>query len=503
MHLPRASGVLLHPTSLPNGHGIGDFGQSAYDFVDFLVKAKQTYWQVLPLGPTGFGDSPYQCFSAFAGNTLLISPEGLLNENLITSRDLESRPTFRNDKVDYGGALKWKNTLLKKAYKRLYSGVNKDFLDDFKIFCKDFSSWLDDYALFRAIKVSQDQKPWCQWEKKLRLKDRGAVALARKALSEEIEAQKFYQFLFFRQWFSLKNYCHQNNVKIIGDVPIFVALDSSDVWAQKDQFKLNDDGSPRVVAGVPPDYFSKKGQLWGNPVYDWERMSDDNFRWWKDRIGASLSLFDVLRIDHFRGFVSTWEVPGEDETAEKGNWVNAMGYELFSSLSQEFEELPIFVEDLGDITQEVRELKSAFGFPGIKILQFAFGGDTNSAYLPHNYETNCFVYTGTHDNDTTIGWYKSRTRNEADSKSIKELQFCMEYLNSDGENINWDFIRAAFASVADTTIIPFQDLLGLDNTARMNIPATTSGNWRWRFRKNDLGGEVCRKLRKLTELYSR
>ena len=504
MQFPRASGVLLHPTSLPGEFGVGDFGRSSYDFADCLLEAKQTYWQVLPLGSTGFGDSPYQCFSAFAGNTLLISPQKLLDEKLVNSEGLDSNSSFSNKKVNYGEVIKWKDALLKRVYEKFFTDKNTELAQQFDGFCKSSTMWLDDYALFRAIKESQEQKPWYQWERPLRLREENAMQRASDSLYKEIEAQKFYQFLFFKQWFDLKNYCNKNGIKIIGDVPIFVALDSADVWRNREQFKLNENGSPTVVAGVPPDYFSKTGQLWGNPIYNWERMQADGFGWWKSRIAANLQLFDVLRVDHFRGFSATWEVPGSDKTAENGSWVTVPGYELFSVLKHEFGDLPVFAEDLGDITQEVRELKNVFGFPGMKILVFAFGGDSNSQDLPHNYERNCVVYTGTHDNDTVLGWFKSQgKKKEGKVQPHKELQFCLDYLNSKGKEINWDFIRAALASVADTAIIPLQDLLGLDNKARMNLPATRSGNWQWRFNGGDLDKAFFEKLRHMTELYGR
>ncbi len=506
MNFPRASGVLLHPTSVPSEFGIGDFGQNAYDFADFLVNAKQFYWQVLPLGPTGFGDSPYQCFSVFAGNTLLISPQRLLDENLLSQDDLDLTPDFHVDNVDFGKVIAFKDELLDRAYQNVRSGINDELVDSFNIFCQNFSWWLDDYAFFRAIKKSRDQKPWYDWESSLRLREPNALEEARETLCREIDAQKFYQFLFFRQWFSLKSYCNKRGIKVIGDIPIFVALDSADVWAHSEQFKLEEDSSPSVVAGVPPDYFSKTGQLWGNPIYDWEKMRDDGFLWWKHRISSNLQLFDVLRIDHFRGFSAAWEVPGGDETAENGQWISVPGEELFSALKHDFGDLPIFAEDLGDITPEVRDLKNAFRFPGMKVLQFAFGGDANSLDLPHNYERNCVVYTGTHDNDTTIGWFKSRRDKKSSAvkkHSNKELQFCLDYVNSNGQEINWDFIRAALASVAHTAIIPLQDLIGLGNKARMNLPATKSGNWQWRFKKNELNKRISKNLRKLTEIYGR
>lgn len=507
MNFPRASGVLLHPTSLPNDFGIGDLGPSAYEFVDFLVEARQTYWQVLPLGPTGYGDSPYQCFSAFAGNTLLISPEKLIDRGLLTSADLASKPDFECGRADYGGVYEWKNAILPIAYRRFKVAASVELRGAFESFAFENASWLDDYALFRAIKASQDQKAWYEWDAPLKLREPGALAFIREHLDDEIGAQKFFQFLFFLQWAELKEYAARGAVKIAGDAPIFVALDSADVWCNQDKFKLNADGSPRVVAGVPPDYFSKTGQLWGNPIYDWDRMRDDGFGWWVSRVRHTLKTVDVIRIDHFRGFAASWEVPGGDETAEHGQWVEVPGEELFRTLRRELgERLPFWAEDLGVITPDVEHLRDSFGLPGMRILQFAFGGDARNLNLPHNYVRNAVAYTGTHDNDTTVGWWNSRpgagsTRSAEDIGRERDL--CLRYLNTKGDEINWDLIRAVWASVADTAIAPMQDLLALGSEARMNLPASDSGNWQWRYRSGDITPELASRLRELTELYAR
>jgi 4-alpha-glucanotransferase len=506
MNFPRASGILLHPTSLPGAYGIGDLGAQAFKFVDFLQKSRQTYWQVLPLGPTGYGDSPYQCFSAFAGNTNLISPEKLVDENLLSVDEINQKPDFPADRVDFGGVYEWKNWILPKAYERFRVTTSVDLRGRFETFAQQNAAWLEDYALYRAVKFEQNQKAWYEWDEPLRLRDETALNWARERLREEIQAQKFYQFLFFRQWLAVKDYAAERGVKIVGDVPIFIALDSADVWCSQANFKLNADGSPKVVAGVPPDYFSKTGQLWGNPIYAWEKMRADGFAWWIERVRHTLKTVDIVRVDHFRGFAAAWEVPGSDRTAENGRWVNVPGKELFDALKNALGDLPFWAEDLGVITPDVEELRDRFGFPGMRILQFAFGGDTKNHDLPHNYIKNCVAYTGTHDNDTTVGWFRSEagagsTRDEA--QISREREFCQKYLDSGGAEIQWDFIRAIWASVANTSIAPMQDLLGLGNEARMNLPASSSGNWYWRFQDGDLSDAIVERLKELTEIYGR
>lgn len=495
MTFPRASGILLHPTSLPSRFGIGDFGPIAFQFVDFLAEARQTYWQILPLGPTGYGDSPYQSYSAFAGNTNLISPEKLVESNLLTDEEINQKPDFPVDRVDYGKVYEWKNEILPKAFARFQQDNDSELKEKFEKFCAEEAAWLEDYALFRAAKLAREHKAWNEWENPLRLRQEKALKEARKNLHKQIEEQKFYQFLFFRQWFELKNYANEKGVQIAGDVPIFVALDSADVWCNQDKFKLKKDGSPRVVAGVPPDYFSKTGQLWGNPIYNWSEMRRNGFGWWISRIKHTLKTVDVARIDHFRGFAGAWEVPGGDETAENGKWVNVPGRELFKVIQKAIGELPFWAEDLGMITDDVRELRDRFGFPGMKILQYAFGGDPKNEFLPHNYERNSIVYTGTHDNETIVGWFQSRHG--------YERYFCLKYLGAHGYATHWDFIRAAWSSVADTAIAPMQDVLGLGNEARMNLPASSSGNWNWRFRAEAVTKETIEKLREMTEIYGR
>jgi 4-alpha-glucanotransferase len=506
LSFPRSSGILLHPTSLPGKFGVGDLGDEAYRFVDFLAASNQSLWQVLPLGPTGYGDSPYQCFSAFAGNTLLISPERLAHDELLSAEDLARAPAFDEEKVDFGNVIKLKNALLKKAFERFQQRTNASLREDFERFSHRASSWLDDYALYRALKDAQGGKAWNKWERQFARRDRAALVSARERLREEVEAQKFYQFLFFKQWAALKAYCHERHVKLVGDIPIFVARDSADVWMNPDEFKLDEAGNPLVVAGVPPDYFSTTGQLWGNPIYNWDRMLADGFRWWIERVRATLRIFDIVRIDHFRGFAASWEIPGGDKTAEHGRWVNVPGRELFTAIKRALGDLPIIAEDLGVITPDVEALRDDFGLPGMRILQFAFGGDTKNADLPHNYIRNSVVYTGTHDNDTTVSWFSSQpgagsTRNTEQIE--RERNFSLNYLNSDGHEIHWDFIRAVLASVADTAIIPLQDLLGLGTEARMNLPNSTTGNWAWRYKTDALTIEVGERLKRLTQLYGR
>jgi 4-alpha-glucanotransferase len=506
MTFSRASGILLHPTSLPSKFGIGDFGDEAYKFIDFLVESKQTLWQVLPLGQTGFGDSPYQCFSAFAGNVYLISLEKLVEAGFLDKKDLLKIPNFPVDKVEFGKVIEYKLPLLKKAFENFRKSSDLKLVEAFHLFCDDNAFWLEDYALFRAIKLSQNQVSWQDWDEDLKLRKPEALEIAKLELDDEAFAQKFYQFVFFTQWNELKSYANSQSIKIIGDVPIFIALDSCDVWCNPHQFKLDEDGSPRVVAGVPPDYFSETGQLWGNPIYNWDLMRDEGFKWWVERVRFTMKTVDIVRIDHFRGFAASWEVPAGDKTAERGQWVNVPGIDLFKTLLWVFGELPILAEDLGVITPDVEELRDFFGFPGMRILQFAWGGDTKNIDLPHNYIPNSCVYTGTHDNDTTVGWFNSKAGKGSprDAKQIKkEKDFCLKYLRSDGTEIHWDFIRTVLASVANTAIIPMQDLLGAGNEARMNLPGSTTGNWYWRCETKDFDKQIAERLADLSELYGR
>ncbi|HEX8136823.1 MAG TPA: 4-alpha-glucanotransferase [Pyrinomonadaceae bacterium] len=507
MRFSRSSGILLHPTSLPGKFGIGDLGPEAYRFADFLVASQQTLWQVLPLGPTGYGDSPYACFSAFAGNTLMISPELLLRDGLLSETDLAEVPeSDGEERVDFQRAHALKQRLLEKAFARFRQTGDAGLRGSFQGFCQHYAEWLDDYALFRALKDVHGGVAWNEWEQAFVRREQQALARAREELRDSIEAQKFYQFLFFKQWFALKSYCNERSIKLIGDIPIFVAQDSSDVWTNPEQFKLDERGVPTVVAGVPPDYFSATGQLWGNPLYNWERMRADGFRWWIARVASTLQTVDILRIDHFRGFAACWEIPGGDKTAERGRWVEAPGRELFTAIREALGQLPIIAEDLGVITPDVEALRDDFGFPGMRILQFAFGGDPTDHDLPHNYHQHVVVYTGTHDNDTAVGWFESEagagsTRDAAQVE--REREFCLKYLRSDGRAIHWDFIRAVLASVADMAVVPLQDLLGLGNSARMNLPNSTVGNWAWRYTRGALTDDLGQRLKDLTWLYAR
>ncbi len=506
MNFPRSSGILLHPTSLPGPFGIGDLGPQAYAFADFLVASGQSLWQVLPLGPTGYGDSPYACYSAFAGNTLLISLEQLVEDKLVVQEDLTLRPTGSDEQVDFAAVHKFKDSILRKAFARFSQNADSSLLPAFEEFHRRNLSWLDDYALFRALKDAHGGVAWNEWDASYARRDPLALESATGKLREEIEAQKFYQFLFFRQWFALKAYCNELGIKFVGDIPIFVAHDSADVWTNPDQFKLRQDGTPIVVAGVPPDYFSATGQLWGNPLYNWERMLDDGFKWWIKRVDSTLKVVDIVRVDHFRGFAACWEIPGGDTTAERGRWVEAPGKELFTAIRAALGELPIIAEDLGVITPDVIALRDAFGFPGMRILQFAFGGDTKNTDLPHNYERNVAAYTGTHDNDTTVGWFSSVAGEGSTRTAVqieRERTFCLNYLNATGKEIHWNFIRAVWASVANMAVVPLQDLLGLGTEARMNLPNSMEGNWSWRYKEDALTADLAARLKELTEVYGR
>ncbi len=497
--------MLLHPTSLPGPYGIGDLGPEAYRFLKFLADAGQSLWQVLPLGPTGYGDSPYACYSAFAGNTLLISPEQLVADGLLSRADLYVSQS-NSDRIDFGEAHSLKESLLRKVYQNYTKTTDTNLRSSFETFAQHHANWLEDYALFRALKDAHGGIAWNNWEASLVNRTSAALERAREELRDEIEAHMFYQFLFFRQWSTLKAYANEHGIKVVGDLPIFVAPDSADVWTNPEQFQLDKNGTPTVVAGVPPDYFSTTGQLWGNPLYNWDHMLEDGFTWWIERVRATLTVVDIARIDHFRGFAACWEIPGGDKTAERGRWVEAPGKELFTAIKKALGEIPIIAEDLGVITPDVVALREQFGFPGMRILQFGFGSDTKNLDLPHNYVPNVVAYTGTHDNDTTVGWFHSvagegSTRTAAQIK--REQTFCINYLNTDGHEIHWDFIRGVWASVANTAIVPLQDLLGLGPDARMNLPNSTSGNWSWRYREGALTTEIAQRLNKLTELYGR
>lgn len=503
----RTSGILLHLTSLPGAAGVGKMGPEAYRFVDFLVRTGQGIWQVLPIGPPGHGNSPYQCYSAFAGNPLLISPAELVAQRLLDEGDLPSDSDFSPNRVDFERAIEIQNTLLTQAFRNFYAQGTLDARAAVAAFSQQQAAWLDDYALFQALKKAHGGSGWTSWDAAARDRDPQALARWRETLATEIAYEKFVQYEFYRQWRALKAYANERNVAIVGDLPIFVAHDSADVWAHQDLFALEPNGRPTIVAGVPPDYFSETGQLWGNPLYRWERMAATGYRWWVDRLGGALELFDQIRLDHFRGFEAYWEVPGTAQTAAAGQWVPGPGSALFEKLQQELGILPIIAEDLGVITPEVEALRDQFAFPGMRVLQFAFGEDPKGIdYQPHNYIRNCVVYTGTHDNDTAVGWFSSEA-GEGTTRGQKEIDveraLTLRYTGTDGHEIHWDLIRLALASVADTAVFPLQDLLGLGTEARMNMPGTATGNWGWRFPWDMLTSEAEQRLLELTATFGR
>lgn len=507
MKFPRSSGVLLHPTSLPGRFGIGELGPEAFAFVDFLKSAGQKLWQVLPLNPTGYGDSPFQCFSAYAGNPLLISLEKLQESRVLEPSDLHNIPNWAEERVDFGRVIHWKMPLLKKAAERFLKSASAKDQSEFEAFCRDNAAWLGDFALFMAHKDLDSKLIWNQWEPAMASRRPEVLRQWRQRLDREIQANKYWQFEFFRQWRALREYAHANGIRILGDIPIYVALDSADVWAHPEYFLLDAAGRPLKVAGVPPDYFSATGQLWGNPIYNWERHQETGYRWWVDRFRAAFALYDAVRIDHFRGFEAYWEIPADATTAMQGRWVKGPGAELFSVLQRDLGELPIVAENLGVITPEVEAIRAQFSLPGMAILQFAFGKDPQGpSFRPHNYARDLVAYTGTHDNDTTVGWWNSHgtsdsTRTPEDV--VKEHAYARAYLGFTDEPIHWVLIRGVMSSIANTAVIPLQDLLGLGTEARMNLPGTPSGNWRWRCKKEALTPDLAKRLREMVTLYDR
>jgi 4-alpha-glucanotransferase len=490
----RSAGILLHPTSLPSRGGIGDLGPAAYDWVDALARARQSCWQVLPLGPTGYGDSPYQSLSAFAGNPNLISPELLVREGLLQPADLDGRD-WPADYVDFGPVIASKTQLTARAWDTFQAGAGGVLRPLFEEFRNGQASWLDDFALFISLKEAHGGGSWLDWPENLVLRDPSTLRQARQDLAAAMELHRFRQFLFDRQWRALKVYAHRQGIRLIGDVPIFVAGDSADVWTNPELFLLDERRRPTRVAGVPPDYFAKTGQLWGNPLYDWPEHQRTGYAWWTARLRAALKQVDLIRLDHFRGFEAYWEVPAGDPTAEKGRWVNGPGADLFRVLREALGSLPLIAEDLGVITPEVEELRLRLGLPGMRILQFAFGGAREDRFLPHRHERNTVVYTGTHDNDTTRGWYESLTE--------AEVRYLRAYAPSSDGDAAWDLIRLAWASVADYALAPLQDVLSLGSAARMNFPGVPSGNWRWRFRADMLTETLLDRLAHFTDIYQR
>lgn len=489
----RQSGVLLAISSLPSRYGIGCFSKEAYEFVDFLEQAGQKLWQILPIGPTGYGDSPYQSFSSFAGNPYFIDLETLIAEGYLTEEDCDACDFGSNDEyVDYEKIYKARFGVLKKAFRNRNDRDSREYAD----FVKANAYWLDDYALYMAVKNSFDGRSWITWDEDIRLRKPEAIKAYTEKYREEIDFYKFQQFLFAKQWTALKAYANRKKIKIVGDIPIYVAFDSADTWAHPELFQLDENCTPIGVAGCPPDAFSATGQLWGNPLYRWEYHKQTGYQWWIRRIAYCYQLYDILRIDHFRGFDEYYFIPYGDPTAEFGHWEQGPGYDIFRALKAELGNIKVIAEDLGFLTPSVIKLVKKTRYPGMKILQFAFDSREESDYLPHNYPTNCVVYTGTHDNDTTLGWYRSLNR--------RDKAFAKRYLNiKSDKDVQWVFIRSALSSVADTAVIPMQDYLGLGAEARMNVPSTLGTNWKWRMKKGACTPELAKQIRDVVKLYGR
>ena len=510
MKFPRSAGVLLHPTSLPGQYGIGDLGHEAQQFISYLQQGGIKIWQVLPLNPTGYGDSPYQSLSVFAGNPLLISLEKLVTEGLLDARMLSSLPSFPKDRVDFSLVIPWKFDLLRRAADKFFASASANDKSAFSDFVAQNQAWLHDYALFMAAKDAHHGRVWTEWDTELAARGASALTAWSEKLSAEIAAYKFWQFIFFRQWSAIRTDCANRGIRIMGDIPIYAAHDSADVWAHRDMFWLDEKGNPLKVSGVPPDYFSATGQLWGNPVYRWDQMKATGYRWWIDRVRASLNMFDMVRLDHFRGFEAYWEIPAAEPTAVNGKWVKGPGADIFQALTNSLGPLPVVAENLGVITPEVEGIRKQFGYPGMAILQFAFSTDPQApTFRPHNYEQQLVAYTGGHDNDTMFGWWRSgvsqSTRSQADVK--KEYEDAQNYLGVTGEEldreVNWIFIREVMKSVADTVLFPMQDVLGLGSEARMNTPGTLGGNWTWRLSEDGLRDKDRQRLKLFSDIYQR
>lgn len=497
MKQTRFSGILVHPTCFPSDYGIGDLGKNAYQFVDFLKKAGQTLWQILPLGPTGYGDSPYQSFSAFAGQPLLIDPEAFIRAGWLKEEDVADCPAFQRDYVEYGYVIPYKTALFQKAAANFFSKATKEELAEFEAFVEANSDWLPDYALFMAGKDYHQGKCWLEWDTELRDPNEEIKKIWTEKLLDSVHYYEFIQYIFFQQWNALKSYANLQHIRIVGDIPIFVSLDSADVWANRKLFQLDSKGYPTVVAGVPPDYFSKTGQLWGNPLYDWDYHKKTGFEWWIRRVADQLKLVDYLRIDHFRGFEAYYTIPYGSKDAIKGKWKKGPGADLFLAIQKELgEDIPIWAEDLGIITPEVETLRDQFHFPGMKVLQFAFSDLKDNKLLPHHFpSTNCICYTGTHDNDTTVGWYFSATEKQRDR--------VRRFMNTDARTVHFDFIRTAMSSIAAYSIYPIQDVLGFGSDCRMNTPSVSAGNWQFRYRPYYLSDGLAQYLFELTELFGR
>ncbi len=493
----RASGILLHVTSLPSRFGIGDMGPEAYRFAEFLAEAQQGFWQILPLNPTEsfHYHTPYHTTGAFACNSLLASPEAMVEQGLLERPDIDSPPKFPETRVDFSSVTSFKKKLFLKAFKRFKTLGNRS---EYERFCAENRPWLDTFALFMALKHKFNGEAWGNWPHEFRDRHPDALRQASEQLAERIEMEKFLQFVSFTQWLTLKQFCNERGIQIIGDMPIYVDYDSADVWTNPHLFKLDERKWPYVVAGVPPDYFSSTGQLWGNPIYRWDMLQQSDYDWWIRRIEHSLRLYDFVRIDHFRGFVAFWEIPASEKTAVNGRWVEAPAMDFFKRLLKKFPDPPIIAEDLGTITPDVREVIHLFNFPSMKLLLFAFGDDMPAnPYIPHNFETNCVAYTGTHDNNTVQGWFQRATPEE------KQRVFRYFGRETTVEHIHWDLIRLLMMSVANLVIFPMQDLLGLGEEARMNLPATQKGNWEWRLSSNAITQELAIRLREMTLTYNR
>jgi len=492
----RRAGVLLHPTAFPGECGIGELGPEAYQFIDWMAEGGQTLWQVMPLGPTGYGDSPYQCTSAFAGNPMIISLELLRDEGLLTDADLAPLKKLPKNAVDFGAVIPLKNELLRKAYDKFEEVGDSDRYAQIAQFVQRYHSWLEDFTLFTALKNQHDGKSWVEWPEPLRDRHTGDIEQAKVQLEHEISYLTWLQFLFFEQWWKVRHYASQKGIQIMGDIPLFVAHDSADVWARRELFHLDGQGNPTVVAGVPPDYFSATGQRWGNPLFAWDMHRAEGFHWWESRFRITFDLVDWVRIDHFRGLEAYWEIPGSEETAVKGRWVNAPGVELFGTLLGRIPEMKVVAEDLGVITREVVSMRKQFTFPGMRVLQFAWGSGPENSFLPHNYEPDSVVYTGTHDNNTTVGWSKSEMTEEMGNQIA-------EYIGHKPDSVTTELIRLAYASVAAIAVVPMQDWLEIGAEGRMNTPSQPSGNWSWRAEKSAFNDELASRMNDLAHRYAR
>ncbi len=503
----RSAGILLHPTSLPGRHGIGEIGPEAHRWLERLAGMSQRLWQILPLGPTGYGDSPYQTLSTFAGNPLLISLDALRESGLVDAGQVDALPRFPEEHVDFGGVIGPRTRLLREVAAEFQRRAMPELTSGYEEFAETQRAWLDDYALFVSLKAHFDGRPWTEWPADAGRREAGVLAAARRTLADAIDQARVLQFLFHEQWMRLRHTARRLGISIIGDLPIFVAHDSADVWCHPELFLLAADGRPTVVAGVPPDYFSQTGQRWGNPLYPWDVHEEQGFAWWIARLAQAFSLVDILRIDHFRGFAASWEIPADRPTAEQGRWVPGPGRKLFDAATAALGRPPIIAEDLGVITPDVEALRDGLGLPGMRILQFAFGDDPQAeAYRPESYPANCVVYTGTHDNDTTVGWYHSdpgRDSTRSAEQIAREQHLVRTALACDGSEIHWDLIALALRSPADTAIYPLQDVLGLGTEARMNVPGREAGNWTWRFRWDQLTPTIEDRLEGLTRASGR